>query len=158
MEPDGAVCVPAPCPQNQQFNYTWLRLIQHGELCLAPSGVVGAVGLRRCQGRSRSLAWLHGALATVQPGMVSDARGARDQPCPPGMGHCARRALTGGLPCPGVPHPLLPALPRPPVPLERCWCPPTSLVPLSRCPASRHSWGTLGTWQALPQQQQNSPV
>ncbi|NXY08619.1 GALT5 acetylgalactosaminyltransferase, partial [Pteruthius melanotis] len=54
---------------NQKFNYTWLRLIQHGELCLAPSGVLGAVGLRRCQGRSRSLAWLHRSLATVQPGL-----------------------------------------------------------------------------------------
>uniref|UniRef100_A0A8C3N5N6 Uncharacterized protein n=1 Tax=Geospiza parvula TaxID=87175 RepID=A0A8C3N5N6_GEOPR len=58
---------------NQKFNYTWLRLIQHGELCLAPAGVLGAVGLRQCQGRSRSLAWLHGSLATVQPGLVSDA-------------------------------------------------------------------------------------
>uniref|UniRef100_A0A8C9MP83 Polypeptide N-acetylgalactosaminyltransferase 5 n=1 Tax=Serinus canaria TaxID=9135 RepID=A0A8C9MP83_SERCA len=57
---------------NQKFNYTWLRLIQHGELCLAPAGVLGAVGLRQCQGRSRSLAWLHGSLATVQPGLVSD--------------------------------------------------------------------------------------
>ncbi|NWX57928.1 GALT5 acetylgalactosaminyltransferase, partial [Promerops cafer] len=55
---------------NQKFNYTWLRLIQHGELCLAPSGVVGAVGLRHCQGRSRSLAWLHRSLATVQPGLT----------------------------------------------------------------------------------------
>ncbi|XP_062354016.1 polypeptide N-acetylgalactosaminyltransferase 5 [Cinclus cinclus] len=55
---------------NQKFNYTWLRLIQHGELCLAPSGVVGAVGLRHCQGRSRSLAWLHRSLATGQPGLA----------------------------------------------------------------------------------------
>ncbi|RMB92560.1 hypothetical protein DUI87_31014 [Hirundo rustica rustica] len=55
---------------NQKFNYTWLRLIQHGELCLAPSGVLGAVGLRRCQRRSRSLAWLHRALATVRPGLA----------------------------------------------------------------------------------------
>ncbi|NWI57696.1 GALT5 acetylgalactosaminyltransferase, partial [Calyptomena viridis] len=55
---------------NQKFNYTWLRLIQHGELCLAPSGVVGALGLRRCQGRSRSLAWLHRSLATVRPGLT----------------------------------------------------------------------------------------
>ncbi|XP_057884505.1 polypeptide N-acetylgalactosaminyltransferase 5 [Melospiza georgiana] len=54
---------------NQKFNYTWLRLIQHGELCLAPAGVLGAVGLRPCQGRNRSLAWLHGALASVQPGL-----------------------------------------------------------------------------------------
>ncbi|XP_068877852.1 polypeptide N-acetylgalactosaminyltransferase 5 [Aphelocoma coerulescens] len=55
---------------NQKFNYTWLRLIQHGELCLAPSAIVGAVGLRHCQGRSRSLAWLHRSLATVQPGLT----------------------------------------------------------------------------------------
>ncbi|XP_050195614.1 polypeptide N-acetylgalactosaminyltransferase 5 [Myiozetetes cayanensis] len=54
---------------NQKFNYTWLRLIQHGELCLAPAGILGALGLRRCQGRSRSLAWLHRSLATVQPGL-----------------------------------------------------------------------------------------
>ncbi|XP_029818042.1 polypeptide N-acetylgalactosaminyltransferase 5 [Manacus vitellinus] len=54
---------------NQHFNYTWLRLIQHGELCLAPSGVLGTLGLRRCQGRSRSLAWLHRSLATVRPGL-----------------------------------------------------------------------------------------
>nr|XP_054492545.1 polypeptide N-acetylgalactosaminyltransferase 5 [Agelaius phoeniceus] len=33
---------------NQKFNYTWLRLIQHGELCLAPAGVLGALGLRQC--------------------------------------------------------------------------------------------------------------
>ncbi|XP_059708417.1 polypeptide N-acetylgalactosaminyltransferase 5 isoform X2 [Haemorhous mexicanus] len=56
---------------NQRFNYTWLRLVQHGELCLAPAGVLGAVGLRQCQGRSRSLAWLHGSLATVQPGLTA---------------------------------------------------------------------------------------
>ncbi|NXB71165.1 GALT5 acetylgalactosaminyltransferase, partial [Donacobius atricapilla] len=55
---------------NQKFNYTWLRLIQHGELCLAPSGVLGAVGLHRCRGRSRSLAWLHRSLATGQPGLT----------------------------------------------------------------------------------------
>ncbi|NXX11751.1 GALT5 acetylgalactosaminyltransferase, partial [Podargus strigoides] len=53
--------------KHQKFNYTWLRLIQHGELCLAPVGTTGALGLRRCQGRSRSLAWLHGALAAFQP-------------------------------------------------------------------------------------------
>ncbi|XP_016155161.1 PREDICTED: polypeptide N-acetylgalactosaminyltransferase 5, partial [Ficedula albicollis] len=58
---------------HQQFNYTWLRLVQHGELCLAPAGVLGAVGLRRCQAGSRSLGWLHGALATGHPGLVSDA-------------------------------------------------------------------------------------
>lgn len=57
---------------NQKFNYTWLRLIQHGELCLAPLGVVGAVGLRHCRAtsHSHSLAWLHGSLATARPGLT----------------------------------------------------------------------------------------
>ncbi|XP_077640963.1 polypeptide N-acetylgalactosaminyltransferase 5 [Lonchura striata] len=55
---------------NQKFNYTWLRLVRHGELCLAPAGALGAVGLRRCRARSRSLAWLHRSLATVQPGLT----------------------------------------------------------------------------------------
>lgn len=109
VQPDGAVSVPA-LPQNQKFNYTWLRLVQHGELCLAPAGVLGAVGLRRCQGRSRSLAWLHGALATAQPGLVSDAAGGvRDGPCLPSAGQGARRALMGAQPGTGAPHLLLPA-------------------------------------------------
>ncbi|XP_009463014.1 PREDICTED: polypeptide N-acetylgalactosaminyltransferase 5 [Nipponia nippon] len=53
--------------KNQKFNYTWLRLIQHGELCVAPAGTTGALGLRRCEGRSRSLTWLHRSLAAFQP-------------------------------------------------------------------------------------------
>ncbi|XP_069717927.1 polypeptide N-acetylgalactosaminyltransferase 5 [Phaenicophaeus curvirostris] len=53
--------------KNQKFNYTWLRLIQHGELCLAPAGTVGALGLHRCQGKNHSLTWLHRSLAAFQP-------------------------------------------------------------------------------------------
>ncbi|KAM6398599.1 polypeptide N-acetylgalactosaminyltransferase 5 [Pluvialis apricaria] len=53
--------------EDQKFNYTWLRLIRHGELCLAPAGAAGALGLRRCQGRSRSPTWLHRSLAAFQP-------------------------------------------------------------------------------------------
>ncbi|XP_065527269.1 polypeptide N-acetylgalactosaminyltransferase 5 [Lathamus discolor] len=53
--------------KNQKFNYTWLRLIQHGELCIAHAGTEGALGLGRCEGRSRSLAWLHRSLAAFQP-------------------------------------------------------------------------------------------
>ncbi|NWX42177.1 GALT5 acetylgalactosaminyltransferase, partial [Steatornis caripensis] len=53
--------------EHQKFNYTWLRLIQHGELCIAPAGAAGALGLRRCEGRSHGLTWLHGSLATFQP-------------------------------------------------------------------------------------------
>ncbi|NWR56834.1 GALT5 acetylgalactosaminyltransferase, partial [Bucorvus abyssinicus] len=53
--------------KHQKFNYTWLRLIQHGELCIARTGAVGALGLRRCEGRSPSLTWLHRSLAAFQP-------------------------------------------------------------------------------------------
>ncbi|XP_030909216.2 polypeptide N-acetylgalactosaminyltransferase 5 [Melopsittacus undulatus] len=53
--------------KNQRFNYTWLRLIQHGELCIAQAGTAGVLGLHRCEGRSRSLAWLHRSLAAFQP-------------------------------------------------------------------------------------------
>ncbi|XP_042640319.1 polypeptide N-acetylgalactosaminyltransferase 5 [Tyto alba] len=53
--------------KHQKFNYTWLRLIQHGELCVSPAGAAGAPGLRRCRGGSRSLAWLHRSLAAFQP-------------------------------------------------------------------------------------------
>ncbi|KFP57914.1 Polypeptide N-acetylgalactosaminyltransferase 5, partial [Cathartes aura] len=49
--------------KNQKFNYTWLRLIQHRELCVTPAGAAGTLGLRRCEGRSRSLTWLARALA-----------------------------------------------------------------------------------------------
>ncbi|XP_063198266.1 polypeptide N-acetylgalactosaminyltransferase 5 [Chroicocephalus ridibundus] len=56
--------------KDQKFNYTWLRRIQHGELCLAPAGAAGALGLRRCQGRSRSPTWLHRSLATIQPDLT----------------------------------------------------------------------------------------
>ncbi|XP_064291443.1 polypeptide N-acetylgalactosaminyltransferase 5 isoform X4 [Passer domesticus] len=106
---------------NQKFNYTWLRLIQHGELCLAPAGAVGAVGLRRCQGRSRSLAWLHRALASAQPGLVSDIRGPgvhslpQGHPtlcCPLWQGRLSPREVLASAPVPGVvsvPAPSIPA-------------------------------------------------
>uniref|UniRef100_A0A8C3K5Y0 Polypeptide N-acetylgalactosaminyltransferase n=1 Tax=Calidris pygmaea TaxID=425635 RepID=A0A8C3K5Y0_9CHAR len=56
--------------KDQKFNYTWLRLIQHGELCLAPTSTAGALGLRRCQGGSHSPTWLHRSLATTQPDLT----------------------------------------------------------------------------------------
>lgn len=64
-------------PQHQQFNYTWLRLIQHRELCVCPASSAGTPGLRRCHGRSRSLTWLHRSLVTSQPHMVSERGPAR---------------------------------------------------------------------------------
>ncbi|NWW86328.1 GALT5 acetylgalactosaminyltransferase, partial [Rhynochetos jubatus] len=51
--------------EHQKFNYTWLRLIRHGELCLTPAGTTGAPALQRCQ--SRGPPWLHRSLAAVQP-------------------------------------------------------------------------------------------
>ncbi|NWY54990.1 GALT5 acetylgalactosaminyltransferase, partial [Chionis minor] len=53
--------------EDQKFNYTWLRRIQHGELCLAPAGAAGTLELRRCQGQSRGPTWLHRSLAAFQP-------------------------------------------------------------------------------------------
>ncbi|NXG50202.1 GALT5 acetylgalactosaminyltransferase, partial [Psilopogon haemacephalus] len=51
--------------KHQHFNYTWLRRIQHGELCIVPTGTT--VSLRPCQPSSPSMAWLHRALAAFQP-------------------------------------------------------------------------------------------
>ncbi|KFV64537.1 Polypeptide N-acetylgalactosaminyltransferase 5, partial [Dryobates pubescens] len=50
--------------KHQQFNYTWLRRIQHGELCITLSGA--AVALRPCRASSPSMAWLHRALVALQ--------------------------------------------------------------------------------------------
>ncbi|XP_054237241.1 polypeptide N-acetylgalactosaminyltransferase 5 [Indicator indicator] len=50
--------------KHQHFNYTWLRRIQHGELCIMPSGA--AVTLRPCRASSPSTAWLHRALVAFQ--------------------------------------------------------------------------------------------
>ncbi|XP_065697544.1 polypeptide N-acetylgalactosaminyltransferase 5 [Patagioenas fasciata] len=66
--------------KHQQFNYTWLRLIQHQELCVCPAGSAGAPGLRRCHGRSRSLTWLHRSLVTLQPHMTDHIVSGHLQP------------------------------------------------------------------------------
>ncbi|OXB55427.1 hypothetical protein ASZ78_014555 [Callipepla squamata] len=47
----------------QHFNYTWLRLLRHGELCVVPVGAAGAPGLRPCTGWESSLAWRHSSMA-----------------------------------------------------------------------------------------------
>ncbi|XP_064011299.1 polypeptide N-acetylgalactosaminyltransferase 5 [Pogoniulus pusillus] len=51
--------------KHQHFNYTWLRRIQHGELCVVPTGTM--VSLRPCQPSNPNMAWLHRALAAFQP-------------------------------------------------------------------------------------------
>lgn len=57
-------------PQAQHFNYTWLRLLQHGELCVVPVGAAGAPGLQPCEGWESSLAWRHSSMA-ARPELVS---------------------------------------------------------------------------------------
>ncbi|KAM6307392.1 polypeptide N-acetylgalactosaminyltransferase 5 [Aegotheles albertisi] len=57
--------------EHQKFNYTWLRLIRHRELCLVPAGTTGTLGLSRCQGGSHGQTWLHGSLAPLQSQMTN---------------------------------------------------------------------------------------
>ncbi|XP_077009993.1 polypeptide N-acetylgalactosaminyltransferase 5 isoform X2 [Tamandua tetradactyla] len=51
----------------QQFNYTWLRLIKHGEWCLAPIPDKGALGLHPCDNRNKGLKWLHKSTSVFHP-------------------------------------------------------------------------------------------
>lgn len=62
-------------PQDQKFNYTWLRLLRHGDLCIAPAGTTGALELRLCTGWESSLAWQHSSLAAARPELVSGLGG-----------------------------------------------------------------------------------
>lgn len=57
--------------QRQQFNYTWLRLIKHGEWCLAPVPDTGALGLHPCDNRNKGLRWLHKSTSVFHPELVS---------------------------------------------------------------------------------------
>ncbi|KAM8806892.1 LOW QUALITY PROTEIN: polypeptide N-acetylgalactosaminyltransferase 5 [Eudromia elegans] len=53
---------------NQHFNYTWLRLLQHGDVCVAPGSA--ALALHPCDGRDPRLKWLHMSLAARHPGLT----------------------------------------------------------------------------------------
>ncbi|XP_054827205.1 polypeptide N-acetylgalactosaminyltransferase 5 isoform X2 [Eublepharis macularius] len=55
---------------NQQFNYTWLRLIQHGDLCVALTDAKGTLGLHPCDKRNNSLKWLHKSLVAFHPELM----------------------------------------------------------------------------------------
>ncbi|XP_059248733.1 polypeptide N-acetylgalactosaminyltransferase 5 [Mustela nigripes] len=55
----------------QQFNYTWLRLIKHGEWCLAPVPETGALRLHPCDNRNKGLRWLHKSTSVFQPELVN---------------------------------------------------------------------------------------
>lgn len=68
-------------PQDQKFNYTWLRLLRHGDLCIAPAGTTGALELRPCAGWESSLAWQHSSLAAARPELVSGLGGGGPITC-----------------------------------------------------------------------------
>nr|XP_060633189.1 polypeptide N-acetylgalactosaminyltransferase 5 [Anolis sagrei ordinatus] len=53
--------------KDQKFNYTWMRLIQHGDSCVAPTDAKGTLGLHPCDKRNKSLKWLHKSLVAFQP-------------------------------------------------------------------------------------------
>ncbi|XP_069472508.1 polypeptide N-acetylgalactosaminyltransferase 5 [Ambystoma mexicanum] len=53
--------------ENQQFNYTWLRLIKQGDICLVPLNGAGKLGLHNCDNASNSMKWLHKSLVSFQP-------------------------------------------------------------------------------------------
>ncbi|XP_019409946.1 PREDICTED: polypeptide N-acetylgalactosaminyltransferase 5 [Crocodylus porosus] len=52
--------------KNQKFNYTWLRLIKHGDFCIASVDAKGTLGLYPCDNRNNSLKWLHKSLVSFQ--------------------------------------------------------------------------------------------
>lgn len=63
-----------PCAhslQLQQFNYTWVRLIQHGQWCMAPHTDKGSLRLQPCDNRNTSLKWLHKSASGFPPELVS---------------------------------------------------------------------------------------
>ncbi|KAL1786060.1 polypeptide N-acetylgalactosaminyltransferase 5 [Sigmodon hispidus] len=56
--------------QLQQFNYTWIRLIKHGEWCMAPIADEGSLRLQPCDSRDKRLRWLHKSTSGFHPELV----------------------------------------------------------------------------------------
>lgn len=54
----------------QQFNYTWVRLIKHGEWCVAPVPDKGSLTLYPCDNRNNRLKWLHRSASAFHPELV----------------------------------------------------------------------------------------
>lgn len=55
---------------NQQFNFTWLRLIKQKGLCIAPGGK-DKLALLQCDNLNSGLRWLHKSLTAFQPALES---------------------------------------------------------------------------------------
>ncbi|XP_059115129.1 polypeptide N-acetylgalactosaminyltransferase 5 isoform X2 [Peromyscus eremicus] len=56
--------------QLQQFNYSWVRLIKHGEWCMAPVTDKGSLRLQPCDNRDNKLKWLHKSTSGFRPELV----------------------------------------------------------------------------------------
>ncbi|XP_063174417.1 polypeptide N-acetylgalactosaminyltransferase 5 [Candoia aspera] len=56
--------------KNQKFNYTWLRLIQHEDSCMALIDAEGTLGLHPCDKRNNSQKWLHKSLVAFHPELM----------------------------------------------------------------------------------------
>ncbi|XP_075036945.1 polypeptide N-acetylgalactosaminyltransferase 5 [Mixophyes fleayi] len=57
--------------QNQQFNFTWLRLIKQKDLCIAPADVKDKLTVRACDNMNSDLRWLHKSLTAFQPSLAN---------------------------------------------------------------------------------------
>ncbi|XP_075687206.1 polypeptide N-acetylgalactosaminyltransferase 5 [Rhinoderma darwinii] len=57
--------------QNQQFNFTWLRLIKQKDLCISSVEVKNKVTVLPCDNLNSNLRWLHGSLTAFQPVLAS---------------------------------------------------------------------------------------
>ncbi|XP_044159340.1 polypeptide N-acetylgalactosaminyltransferase 5 [Bufo gargarizans] len=53
--------------ENQQFNFTWLRLIKQKDLCISPGPNKNKVVVLPCDNLNGNLRWLHKSLTAFQP-------------------------------------------------------------------------------------------
>ncbi|XP_063789770.1 polypeptide N-acetylgalactosaminyltransferase 5 [Pseudophryne corroboree] len=57
--------------QNQQFNFTWLRLLEQKDLCIGPTDVKGKLAVQLCDNTNNGLRWLHKSLTSFQPSLAN---------------------------------------------------------------------------------------
>ncbi|CAJ1079266.1 polypeptide N-acetylgalactosaminyltransferase 5 [Xyrichtys novacula] len=51
--------------QSQHFNYTWMRLVQHRDLCMAPQANGEGLTLKPCDNTNPELRWIHKSFNTA---------------------------------------------------------------------------------------------
>ncbi|XP_040827926.1 polypeptide N-acetylgalactosaminyltransferase 5 [Ochotona curzoniae] len=54
----------------QQFNYTWLRFIKHGEWCLSSIPDKGILNLNLCNNKNKGIKWLHKSTSAFHPKLM----------------------------------------------------------------------------------------